>query len=138
MRQDGAIGRRLLLNPECDETIEPFESRRTMNYFANPYRKRISEYEKVLLYAQPNPDWIAGGLGLGGWTGKFAGGRGNWENYFTEALSFDLVAFRGPGSRLGEPLVKEKAEEWCDTPRFITSYALVITQDTIAPQWVKP
>src|SRR2546423_1676123 len=97
MRQDGAIGRRLLLNPEFDETIEPFESRRTMNYFANPYRKRISEYEKVLLYAQPNPDWITGGLGLGGWTGKFAGGGGERGEHFNQAPPSRWVAL--PGTR---------------------------------------
>src|SRR2546423_15528255 len=111
MRQDGAIGLRLLLNPEFDETIEPFESRRTMNYFANPYRKRISEYEKVLLYAQPSPDWIPGGLGLGGWTGKFAGGGGAWENYFTEAQKSDWVAFPDPGTSQEPPTMTEKAEE---------------------------
>ena len=138
MRQDGAIGRRLLLNPEFDETIEPFESRRTMNYFANPYLKRISEYEKVLLYAQPNPDWIAGGLGLGGWTGKFAGGRGNWENYFTEARSSDWFAFRDPGSRWEQPYVKEKAEEWRDTQRFMTASASEKLHDDIDPEWVNP
>ncbi len=86
-----------------------------MGYYANPYRKRISEYEKVLLYAQPNPDWIPGGLGLGGWTGKFAGGRGPWENYFTEARCSDWFAFRDPGCRWEQPYVKEKAEEWRDT-----------------------
>ena len=135
MRQDGAIGRRLLLNPEFDEAIEPFESRRTMNYFANPYRKRISEYEKVLLYAQPNPDWIAGGLGLGGWTGLFAGGRGNWENYFTEARSSDWFAFRDPGSRWEQPYVKEKAEEWRETQRFMDSSAAERLHDDIDPEW---
>jgi len=98
--------RRLLLNPDFDEAVEPFETRRTMGYYANPYRKRISEYEKVLLYAQPSPDWIPGGLGLGGWTGKFAGGRGAWENYFTEAKSSDWFAFRDPGSRWEQPYVK--------------------------------
>lgn len=138
MRQDGAIGRRLLLNPEFDEVIEPFETRRTMNYFANPYRKRVSEYEKVLLYAQPNPDWIAGGLGLGGWTGKFAGGRGNWENYFTEARSSDWFAFRDPGSRWEQPYVKEKAEEWRDTQRFMTASASEKLHDDIDPEWVNP
>src|SRR2546423_13822772 len=109
MRQDGAIGRRLLLNPEFDETIEPFESRRTMNYFANPYRKRISEYEKVLLYPQPNPDWIAGGLGLGGRTREFAGGPGHWENHFTGAPCRDRVAFPAPRSPWERPPVPEDA-----------------------------
>ena len=127
--------RRLLLNPDFDEKVEPFETRRTMGYYANPYRKRISEYEKVLLYAQPNPDWIPGGLGLGGWTGKFAGGRGAWENYFTEARCSDWFAFRDPGSRWEQPYVKEKAEEWRDAQRFMDSSASEHIHDQIDTEW---
>jgi hypothetical protein len=127
--------RRLLLNPDFDEAVEPFETRRTMGYYANPYRKRISEYEKVLLYAQPSPDWIPGGLGLGGWTGKFAGGRGAWENYFTEAKSSDWFAFRDPGSRWEQPYVKEKAEEWREAQRFMDSSAAERLHDDIDPEW---
>ena len=138
MRQDGNVARRLLLNPDFDEKIEPFESRRTMNYYANPYRKRISEYEKVLLYAQPNPDWIAGGLGLGGWTGRFAGGRGNWENYFTEARCSDWFAFRDPDGRWEQPYVKEKAEEWRDAQRFMSGSAAEGLHDEMDPEWVNP
>jgi release factor glutamine methyltransferase len=99
MSVERTANRRLLLNPAFDESPEPIETRRTAVYFANPHGKRISEYEKVLLYAQPNPDWIPGGLGLRGWTGKFAGGRGCWENYFTEARCSDWFAFRDPGAR---------------------------------------
>jgi hypothetical protein len=138
MTQDGSTARRLLLNPAFDEAVEPFETRRTMIYFGNPYRKRISEYEKVLLYAQPNPDWIPGGLGLGGWTGRFAGGRGSWENYFTEARCSDWFAFRDPGSRWEQPYVKEKAEEWRETQRFMTASASERLHDDIDPQWLNP
>ncbi|HKN38200.1 MAG TPA: toluene hydroxylase [Acidimicrobiia bacterium] len=130
--------RRLLLNPAFDEAVEPFETRRTMGYYANPYRKRISEYEKVLLYAQPNPDWIPGGLGLGGWTGKFAGGRGSWENYFTEARCSDWFAFRDPGSRWEQPYVREKAEEWREAQRFMDSSAAEHLHDDIDPEWADP
>jgi hypothetical protein len=138
MRTEGNVSRRLLLNSDFDAPIEPFETRRTMNYFANPYRKRISEYEKVLLYAQPNPDWIAGGLGLGGWTGRFAGGRGNWENYFTEARCCDWFAFRDPGGRWEQPYVKEKAEEWREAQRFMAASASEKLHDDIDPEWVNP
>jgi hypothetical protein len=114
--------RRGLLNPASDEPPPVLETRRTALYFANPYRKRISEYEKVLLYSQPNPDWIAGGLGHGGWTSKFAGGRGVWENYFTEAKSSDWFAFRDPNGRWQFPYVTEKAEEWRETQRFVSAF----------------
>jgi hypothetical protein len=128
---------RLLLNPEYDEGPEVLETRRTAMWFAEPYRKRISEYEKVLLYAQPNPDWIPGGLGLGGWTGKFAGGRGSWENYFTEAKSSDWFAFRDPGGRWEMPYVKEKAEEWRDSQRFMTSFTEEELHEDADPEWVE-
>jgi hypothetical protein len=139
MPTEGALGtRRLLLNPAFDDTPEPLETRRTMIWFGEPYRKRISEYEKVLLYAQPSPDWIPGGLGLGGWTGKFAGGRGAWENYFTEARCSDWFAFRDPGSRWEEPYVKDKAEEWRQTQRFWTGFAAEHLGDDIDPEWLDP
>ena len=131
-------GRRLLLNPAFDDAPEPIESRRTAVYFANPHGKRISEYEKVLLYAQPNPDWIPGGLGLGGWTGKFAGGRGCWENYFTEARCSDWFAFRDPGARWERPYVKEKAEEWRDSQRFMSASAGERLFDGIDGDWIDP
>ena len=131
------MSRRLLLNPDFDEVVEPFETRRTMGYYANPYRQRISEYEKVLLYAQPSPDWIPGGLGLGGWTGKFAGGRGAWENYFTEAKSSDWFAFRDPGSRWEQPYVQEKAEEWREAQRYMESSVAERLHDDIDPEWAE-
>ena len=64
--------RRALLNPSYDEGPAVLEERRTAIHFANPYGARISEYEQVLLFTQPNPDWIPGGIGVGGWS---AGGR---------------------------------------------------------------
>ena len=127
---------RLLLNPSFDDGPDVLETRRTAMWFAEPYRKRISEYEKVLLYSQPNPDWIPGGLGLGGWTGKFAGGRGAWENYFTEAKSSDWFAFRDPGGRWEMPYVKEKAEEWRDSQRFMTSFTEEDLDSDLDPEWV--
>jgi hypothetical protein len=128
--------RRLLLNPDFDDGGDVIETRRTAIWFGKPYRKRISEYEKVLLYSQPSPDWIPGGLGLGGWTGKFAGGRGAWENYFTEAKSSDWFAFRDPGSRWEQPYVKEKAEEWRDTQRFMSAFGEERLYDDADEEWL--
>lgn len=115
--------RRSLLNPEHDLEREPLETQRTAVHFANPYRRRISEYEQVLLYAQPNPDWIRGGIGVGGWTTRFPGGRGAWENYFTEARCTDWFAFRDPEGRWQKPYVAEKADQWRTTGRLFSTFA---------------
>lgn len=128
--------RRGLLNPEYDERREPLETERTAIYWAEPYRKRISEYEKVLLYAQPNPDWIPGGLGLGGWTSNFAGGRAPWENYFTDAKCSDWFAFRDPSGRWQFPYVSEKAEDWRETQRFVAAFTGEQLYRDIDPEWL--
>lgn len=125
-----------LLNPDHDEVREPLETQRTSIYWANPYRKRVSEYEKVLLYAQPNPDWIPGGLGLGGWTSNFAGGRAPWENYFTDAKCSDWFAFRDPSGRWQFPYVSEKAEDWRETQRFVSAFTAEQLYRDIDPEWL--
>jgi hypothetical protein len=114
--------RRSLLNPEHDLERTPLETVRTAVHFANPYRRRISEYEQVLLYAQPNPDWIRGGIGVGGWSTRFPGGRGAWENYFTEARCTDWFAFRDPEGRWQKPYVAEKADQWRTTGRLFSTF----------------
>ena len=115
--------RRSLLNPEHDTEREPLETQRTAVHFANPYRRRISEYEQVLLHTQPNPDWVRGGIGVGGWTTRFPGGRGPWENYFTEVRCTDWFAFRDPEGRWQRPYVAEKADQWRNTTRLFTTFS---------------
>src|SRR5829696_1320175 len=114
--------RRSLLNPEHDLERTPLETQRTAVHFANPYRRRISEYEQVLLYAQPNPDWIRGGIGVGGWSTRLPGGRGAWENYFTQARCTDWFAFRDPEGRWQKPYVAEKADQWRTTGRLFSTF----------------
>jgi hypothetical protein len=114
--------RRSLLNPDHDLERTPLETLRTAVHFANPYRRRISEYEQVLLHTQPNPDWVRGGIGVGGWTTRFPGGRGPWENYFTEARCTDWFAFRDPEGRWQRPYVAEKADQWNTTGRLFTTF----------------
>lgn len=114
--------RRSLLNPEHDGDRAPLETQRTAVHFASPYRRRISEYEQVLLHTQPNPDWVRGGIGVGGWGTRFPGGRGPWENYFTEARCTDWFAFRDPEGRWQRPYVAEKADEWRTTSRLFTTF----------------
>jgi|HubBroStandDraft_1064217.scaffolds.fasta_scaffold05118_6 hypothetical protein len=115
--------RRALLNPRYDESQPILEPQRVPLSFANPYGARISEYEQVLLYNQPNPDWIAGGLGVGGWSTSFPGGRGTWENYFTEARTSDWFVFRDPEGRWQRPYVAEKADQWRDFQRAVSTSA---------------
>jgi Methane/Phenol/Toluene Hydroxylase len=114
--------RRSLLNPEHDVERAPLETQRTAVHFANPYRRRMSEYEQVLLHAQPNPDYIRGGIGVGGWSTRFPGGRGAWENYFTEARCTDWFAFRDPEGRWQKPYVSEKADQWRTTSRLFSTF----------------
>jgi hypothetical protein len=129
--------RRSLLNPEHDTRREPLETQRTAVQFANPYRRRISEYEQVLLYAQPNPDWIRGGIGVGGWTTRFPGGRGAWENYFTEARCTDWFAFRDPEGRWQRPYVAEKADQWRTTGRLFSTFASHAMYRGADPGWIQ-
>lgn len=104
--------RRLLLNPVFDTRQSALDTQKTPVSFAHPYGQRLSEYEQLTLYNQPNPDWIGGGLGLGGWTTHFPGGRGPWENYFTEARTVDWFAFRDPEGLWERPYVSQKADDW--------------------------
>jgi hypothetical protein len=129
--------RRSLLNPEHDLEREPIETQRTAVYFANPYRRRISEYEQVLLYAQPNPDWIRGGIGVGGWGTRFPGGRGAWENYFTEARCTDWFAFRDPEGRWQKPYVAEKADQWRSAGRLFSTYGTQSLHRGADPAWIE-
>lgn len=115
--------RRTFLNPAYDIEREPLETRRTSQWFAKPYRRRISEYEALLLYAQAAPDWIPGALGMGAWQGKFAGGRGAWENYITEAKSSDWFVFRDPSGRGQPTYAAQKAEENAELGRVFEAYA---------------
>ena len=88
------------------------DTQRRMNYFVTPRWKRLSEYEILTLYTQPNPDWIAGGLDWGDWTQKFHGGRPSWGNESTELRTTDWYRHRDPDRRWHAPYVKDKAEEW--------------------------
>lgn len=128
--------RRTFLNPEYDIVRRVLDTQRTNQFYANPYGRRISEYEQVLLYAQPNPDWIPGGLSSGGWTNRFPGGRGAWENYFTEMKSSDWFAFRDPGQRWQVPYVRQKAEEWEETQRLVRAYDQEQLYRDIDEEWL--
>ena len=120
--------RRGLTDPERAAAIiadipQPLDTQRKMNYFVTPRGKRLSEYEILSVYAQPNQDWIAGGLDWGDWTQKFHGGRPSWGNESTELRTTDWYRHRDPYRRWHAPYVKDKAEEWRYTERFIEAYS---------------
>jgi hypothetical protein len=127
--------RRELLNPRYDGHERVLEERRIPLSFANPYGARLSEYEQVTLYNQPNPDWIAGGLGIGGWSTCFPGGRGTWENYFTEARTSDWYVFRDPEGRWQRPYVAEKADEWREFQRLVATASKRGLHRTLDREW---
>jgi methane monooxygenase component A beta chain len=111
------------------------DSQRKMNYFVTPRWKRLSEYEILSVYAQPNPDWIAGGLDWGDWTQKFHGGRPSWGNEFTELRTTDWFRHRDSNRRWHAPYVKDKAEEWRYTQRFLDAYSADGSIRTMDPNW---
>lgn len=133
--------RRGLTDPERAAKIlaaipaEPLDTQRKMNYFVTPRSKRLSEYEILCLYAQPNPDWIAGGLDWGDWTQKFHGGRPSWGNESTELRTTDWFRHRDPNRRWHAPYVKDKAEEWRYTERFMEAYSADGGVRSIDPYW---
>jgi methane monooxygenase component A beta chain len=130
MLQEAAkITKRGLIDPERAAEIlkvipdKALDTQRKMNYFVEPRWKRLSEYEILTVYSQPTPDWIPGGLDWGDWTQKFHGGRPSWANEFTELHTTDWHRHRDPARRWHMPYVKDKAEEWRYTTRFLEAYS---------------
>ena len=111
------------------------DTQRKMLYFCEPRGRRLSEYEKLTVYAQPNPDWIPGGLDWGDWTQKFHGGRASWGNETTELHTTDWFRHRDPGRRWHAPYVKDKAEEWRYTDRFLKGYSAEGAIRNMDPVW---
>jgi len=128
-----------LTDPEMASVIlkalpdAPLDKQNKMGYFVTPRWKRLTEYEALTVYAQPNADWIAGGLDWGDWTQKFHGGRPSWGNETTELHTTDWYRHRDPSRRWHAPYVKDKAEEWRVTDRFLQGYSAdgqIRTMDT--------
>ncbi|MDD4913947.1 MAG: methane monooxygenase [Methylococcales bacterium] len=134
-------GKRGLTDPDTARVIldaipaEALDSQRKMNYFVKPRGRRLSEYEVLTVYAQPTPDWIPGGLDWGDWTQKFHGGRPSWGNETTELHSTDWHKHRDPAKRWHAPYVKDKAEEWRYTDRFLLAYSEEGQVRSIDPFW---
>lgn len=121
--------------PDYDPQGEVLPGKRELVYFAKPRGKKLTEYEKLTLYAQPNPDWVPGGLDWGDYPSKFTGGRDTWGNYFTELKCQDWFAFRDPSRRWQYPYVSEKADEWRTLQRRLNSYAEMRSWESIDPWW---
>jgi hypothetical protein len=114
---------------------QPMETQRKMNYFVTPRGRRLNEYEILCVYAQPTPDWIPGGLDWGDWTQKFHGGRPSWSNESTEMHSSDWHKHRDPAYRWHALYVKDKAEEWRYSDRFMKAYSADGQVRSIDPIW---
>jgi len=114
---------------------QPLETQRKMCYFVEPRGKRLTEYEIMNCYSQPNADWINGGLDWGDWTQKFHGGRPSWGNETTELLTTDWYRHRDPAGRWHPVYVKAKAEEWRVLQRFLESFSADGSLRTIEPFW---
>ncbi|MDF9393307.1 MULTISPECIES: aromatic/alkene monooxygenase hydroxylase subunit beta [Methylococcus] len=133
--------RRGLTDPEMAAVIlkalpeAPLDSNNKMGYFVTPRWKRLTEYEALTVYAQPNADWISGGLDWGDWTQKFHGGRPSWGNETTELRTVDWYKHRDPLRRWHAPYVKDKAEEWRYTDRFLQGYSADGQIRSMDPTW---
>lgn len=133
--------RRGLTDPEWASIIlkalpaEPLDKQNKMGYFVTPRWKRLTEYEALTVYSQPNADWIAGGLDWGDWTQKFHGGRPSWGNETTELRTVDWYKHRDPLRRWHAPYVKDKAEEWRYTDRFLLGYSADGQIRSMDPFW---
>ena len=136
-----SVTKRGLTDPEVSAKIlaaipdHDLDTQRRMNYFVTPRWKRLSEYEILTCYTQPNPDWISGGLDWGDWTQKFHGGRPSWGNESTELRSSDWYTHRDPARRWHAPYVKDKSEEWRFTTRFLEAYSAEGAIRSIDPKW---
>jgi len=134
-------GKRGLTDPAMAQVIanavpaEPLDKQNKMNYFVKPRGRRLTEYEVLCCYAQPTPDWIPGGLDWGDWTQKFHGGRPSWGNETTELHSTDWHRHRDPALRWHALYVKDKAEEWRYTDRFLKAYSADGQVRSIDPVW---
>jgi methane monooxygenase component A beta chain len=134
-------GKRGLTDPEMAKVIldaipdQPLDTQRKMNYFVKPRGRRLSEYEVLTVYAQPTPDWIPGGLDWGDWTQKFHGGRPSWGNETTELHSTDWHKHRDPNRRWHAPYVKDKAEDWRYTDRYLLAYSEEGQIRSMEPFW---
>ena len=135
------VGQRGLTDPDLQQVIadavpdKPMETNRKMNYFVKPRGRRLSEYEILCCYTQPTPDWIPGGLDWGDWTQKFHGGRPSWGNETTEMKTTDWHRHRDPAKRWHAIYVKDKAEEWRYTQRFMKQYSGDGQIRTMDPVW---
>lgn len=127
--QSSQVTKRGLTDPERAAIIaaavpdHALDTQRKYHYFIQPRWKRLSEYEQLSCYAQPNPDWIAGGLDWGDWTQKFHGGRPSWGDESTELRTTDWYRHRDPARRWHAPYVKDKSEEARYTQRFLAAYS---------------
>jgi len=134
-------GKRGLTDPAMAKIIadavpaQPLDTQNKMNYFVKPRGRRLTEYEILCCYAQPTPDWIPGGLDWGDWTQKFHGGRPSWGNETTELHTTDWHKHRDPALRWHALYVKDKAEEWRYTDRFLKAYSADGQVRSIDPTW---
>lgn len=134
-------GKRGLTDPAMAKVIadavpaQPLDTQNKMNYFVKPRGRRLTEYEILCCYAQPTPDWIPGGLDWGDWTQKFHGGRPSWGNETTELHTTDWHRHRDPALRWHALYVKDKAEEWRYTDRFLKAYSADGQVRSIDPKW---
>jgi methane monooxygenase component A beta chain len=140
-QQSSTVTKRGLIDPERAAIIakaipdHALDTQRKYHYFIQPRWKRLSEYEQLSIYAQPNPDWIAGGLDWGDWTQKFHGGRPSWGNESTELRTTDWYRHRDPARRWHAPYVKDKAEEARYTQRFLQAYSSEGSIRTVDRYW---
>ncbi|WP_174513144.1 methane monooxygenase [Methylocella tundrae] len=107
-----------------------------MSHFVVPEGKRLTEYEQLTAYAQQSADYAGGGLEVGEYQQKHAGGRGAYANETTELKTRDWFKFRDPDRRWFFPAIKAKAEDGRAADRFMKAASSEGLVRLIDPDWL--
>lgn len=116
---------------------QPRDDEKRLNYFMKPEGRRLVEYEQLTGYAQQSADFAGGGLEIGDYMQKHAGGRGAYANETTELKTHDWFRFRDPERAWFYPMVKNKSEDGRTAVRFLEASAAEGRFRTIAPDWLE-
>ncbi|MDD2877283.1 MAG: hypothetical protein PHZ23_08640 [Acidiphilium sp.] len=102
---------------------KPLETKRDHIPFAKRGWRRLTEYEAVMLHAQPTTDAIPGSMDVGESVQKWPGGRPLFGVESTALLSSNWFNFRDPSKRWYYPYIKGKSEDGQTTERVMKSWA---------------
>lgn len=101
--------------------------------YVRPRRRRLSEYEAVTCFAQPDIEMFDGQ----GWFLRGAGGRTAWEKSSTALVHPNWFAFRDPAAQWQRTYVRMQAEQERAIDRAIEDAAARSGLADIDPGWLR-